>query len=439
MAESLFLFFHIFLVILFVLLNGFFVASEFSMVKVRSTRINQLSKEGNIKAKKVQKILQNIDLYLSATQLGITLSSLALGWLGEPFFAKIITNFFKAIKIFSNDKTLIEIISLTLAFIIITFLQVIIGEITPKSLAIRKAEETTLFVATPLYIFSLIFKPTIWLLNTVANSILKVLKINPVYDFLQAHTEEEIKMLVEHSQKSGIIDKKNSELFENIFDFTSLIAKEVMVPRVNIVCIYLEQSFQKKLEVIQQSNFTRFPLCKKDKDNIMGIIHIRDVYEKIINKQTNFSFEDIARPLVLVPETMEIKDILQTLQKNKTEMAIVIDEYGGTAGIITIEDIVEEIVGEIQDEFDNEQPNIYKEGKNIYVNSRVLISELNDYLNINIDNKDNNTIGGWVFSQLQKIPRKGATITFEKYKFIVDQVQNKRISRILIKPKKNIK
>ncbi|MBH8590243.1 HlyC/CorC family transporter [Paenactinomyces guangxiensis] len=419
-----------FLVIFLVLLNGFFVASEFAIVKVRTTRIAQLTEEGNLRAKTAQNILKNLDAYLSATQLGITLASLGLGWVGEPFLATLIE---PGLQLFGIPTAWIHVISFAIAFSIITFLHIVIGEMAPKSLAIRKAEGTTLWIARPLHWFFVLFRPTIWLLNSSANKVLKWLGVELVPDQQQAHTEEEIRMLVEQSHRSGIIDQTELSLFDNIFDFADRIGREVMVPRVDMVCIYTRDSFEKSISVIKQSHFTRFPLCGKDKDDILGIIHIRDLYERMTAGETP-DFSQLARPTVHVPETMEIKDILRTLQKNRTEMAIVVDEYGGTSGIITIEDIVEEIVGEIQDEFDDERPFFQKKGDETSIDAHLLIDEVNEHFHINIEDEDNDTIGGWIFSQLQELPKLHATVEFDGYKFIVQEMTGSRVTRLLVKP-----
>lgn len=418
------------LVLFLVLLNGFFVASEFAIVKVRTTRIAQLSQEGNFRAKAAQQILANLDAYLSATQLGITLASLGLGWVGEPFIARIIEFPLSRAGI---PGTWIHVISFSIAFSIITFLHIVIGEMAPKSLAIRKAEETTLWAAKPLRWFFVLFKPTIWLLNNAANQVLKWLGVKMVPDHQQAHTEEEIRMLVKQSHRVGMIDQTELSLFDNIFDFADRIGREVMIPRVEMVCVYAHETLESNLAVIKESRFTRFPLCGRDKDDIIGIIHIRDLYQRLSEGEAP-DLSEIARPPVYVPETMEIKDILRTLQKKRTEMAIVIDEYGGTSGLITIENIIEEIVGEIQDEFDDERPLFQKRGNETSIDAHLLIEEVNEYFHINIEDEDNDTIGGWVFSQLQELPKLHSTVEFDGYQFIVQEMTGRRVTRLLVKP-----
>lgn len=417
---------NLFLVILLVLLNGFFVAAEFAIVKVRTTRIEQIEDRRGVVARKV---LANLDAYLSATQLGITLASLGLGWIGEPAIAQMIE---PALTYFGFPEWLIHTIAFGIAFSIITFLHIVLGEMAPKSLAIRQAERTTLWTARPLDWFYRIFKPFIFVLNGAANLFLKWLGIE-LNDHQQAHTEEEIRMLIAQSHKSGVIDQTELALFDNVFDFTDRVAREIMVPRVKMDCLYLNNPFEENYRIIKNTHHTRLPLCGIDKDDIKGIIHIRDVYEKLTEGETP-DLNEIVRPVIVVPETMEVKDILRNLQKNKAEMAIVVDEFGGTAGLVTTEDIIEEIFGEIQDEFDDEKPFFQPIAEGTSIDSGLLIEDVNDYFHINIEDPDNDTIGGWLFSELEKVPKVGDQVRFGDWLFTVQEMDQLRISRILVKP-----
>ncbi|MBO2532302.1 MAG: hypothetical protein CW342_05335 [Thermoactinomycetaceae bacterium] len=419
------------MVIFLVLLNGFFVAAEFAIVKVRSTRIAQLK---NRRGKIAQKVLANLDAYLSATQLGITLASLGLGWIGEPAIARMLE---PLLSYFGLPDWLIHTVAFAIAFSIITFLHIVLGEMAPKSLAIRKAEAVTLWTSAPLDWFYRLFKPFIFILNGAANLILKLLGIE-MSETQQAHTEEEIRMLIAQSHKSGMIDQTELALFDNIFDFTERVAREVMVPRVNMKCVYRDKPFEENLKVMKETHHTRFPLCGIDKDDILGIVHIRDVYEQLSEGKTP-SLTDLARPAVLVPETMELKDILRNLQRNRVGMAIVVDEFGGTSGLVTTEDIIEEIVGEIQDEFDNEKPFFLQKGRETSIDPHLLIEEVNEYFQIDIDDPDNDTIGGWLFSRLEKVPEVGDEVAYGDLIFRVQEMDNRRITRILVKPRETRK
>jgi CBS domain containing-hemolysin-like protein len=408
------------------LLNGFFVAAEFAIVKVRSTQIAKIeSRRGRV----AQKVLANLDAYLSATQLGITLASLSLGWIGEPAIAELLSPFLTYV---GAPNWLIHTVAAVVGFNLITFMHIVLGEMAPKSIAIRKAETITLWTAGPLNWFYRLFKPFIFVLNTAANLTLKFFGIE-FNETQQAHTEEEIRMLIAQSHKSGVIDKTELTLFDNVFDFTERVAREVMVPRVKMICLYEGKSFEENFEIIKNTHHTRFPLCGRDKDDIRGIIHIRDVYDKL-SEGTTPDLTALARPVTVVPETMELKDILVNLQKNKAGMAIVVDEYGGTSGLVTTEDIIEEIFGEIQDEFDNERPQIQKNGEETSIDSSLLIEDVNEYFQINIEDPDNDTIGGWLFSKLEKVPKVGDQVSFGNWLFTVQEVDQLRISRILVSP-----
>jgi CBS domain containing-hemolysin-like protein len=414
------------LVLFLVFLNGFFVAAEFAIVKVRAT---QLANMKGRRAQVAKKVVKNLDAYLSGTQLGITLASLGLGWVGEPAIAKMIE---PVLAYFGMPGWVIHTIAVVIGFLIITFLHIVLGEMAPKSLAIRMSEQTTLWTATPLNWFYNLFKPFIFILNSSANLALKIIGVDEKAD-QQAHTEEEIRMLIAQSHKSGVIDQTELTLFDNVFDFTERIAREVMVPRVKMVCLFEGNSFEENFEIIKEAHHTRFPVCGQDKDDIKGIVHIRDIY-KYIAEGEKPDISQIIRPVVVVPETMELKDIFHNLQKNRVEMAIVVDEYGGTSGLLTTEDIIEEIFGEIQDEFDNELPLIQKVGEDTLIDASLLIEDVNEHFNISIEDPDNDTIGGWLFSELDKVPEEGDQVSFDKWVFTVKEMDQLRISRIIVSP-----
>lgn len=423
--------FNLFMVVFLVFLNGFFVAAEFAIVKVRGTRIAQLRTEGNKRAKTAEKVITHLDAYLSATQLGITLASLGLGWIGEPAIARLLEPLFADLL----PPLLLHTISFAIAFSIITFLHIVIGELAPKSLAIRRAEMTTLWTARPLALFYKIFYPVIYVLNGTANRLLKWVGIEPTTESQHAHTEEEIRMLMAQSHKSGIIDKAELTLFDNVFEFTDRIAREIMVPRIDIYCLYTTDSFEENYRTILSEMHSRYPLCGEDKDDVIGIVLTKEIFRAVIEEGGDPDLTSLARPAVLVPETLEVKDILQTLQKNRSEMAIVVDEYGGTAGIVTTEDIIEEIVGEIQDEFDDERPFYQKEGEETSIDARLLIEEVNDHFDLDIHDPDNKTIGGWIFSQLEQVPTIGDEVQYGGFVFRVSEIDHRSISRLSVKEK----
>ncbi len=422
--------FNVFLVMLLVLLNGFFVAAEFAMVKVRSTRIETLVQEGNTRAKYAKKLVDHLDAYLSACQLGITLASLGLGWIGEPAIANMIE---PVLLNFGFSQAVIQTISFAIAFSIITALHIILGELAPKSLAIQKADSVTIWTSVPLIGFYKIMYPFIWILNTMANAILQVIGIQTANEHEAAHTEEEIRILMEESHKQGYINKTELTLVDNIFDFAERHAKEVMIPRTDMVCLYAEDPFEQNLEKALIEQVTRYPVCAPDKDNIIGFVHIKDLLAALA-KGEKPALREMVREVLAVPESMPISDLLKLLQKNRAQIAIVIDEFGGTAGLVTVEDILEEIVGEIQDEFDEERPVVELRGTDTHsVDGRLLLEEVNEVFGLDLDAEDVDTLGGWMSARVEMPPRIGEKITHDDYEFVVEEADNMRVIRVLLR------
>ncbi|QDR82968.1 hemolysin family protein [Sporomusa termitida] len=421
---------NLFLVILLVFFNGFFVAAEFAMVKVRSTRIETLLQEGNTRAKFAKKIVDHLDAYLSACQLGITLASLGLGWIGEPAVAAI----FEPIMLdWGFSSQVVHTVSFVIAFSIITALHIILGELAPKSLAIQQAAQVTLWTSVPLIGFYKLMYPFIWILNTISNWILRLIGIQVVNEHEAAHTEEEIRILMEESHKQGFINKTELTFVDNIFDFAETNAREIMVPRTDMVCLDIQDTFEENLDKALAEELTRYPVCDDDKDNIIGFVHIKDIL-KAIAKGENPKLQDMVREVTAIPETMHISDLLKVLQKNRTQMAIVVDEYGGTAGLVTVEDILEEIVGEIQDEFDEERPWIEIQDNNTYsVDARVLLDEFNEFFELQLETEEVDTFGGWISLHIELPPKANSKIEYKEYEFIITEVDHMRVTRVLVK------
>jgi len=412
-----------------ILLNGFFVAAEFSMVKVRGSRINALALEGNLNAKFASNILNNLNAYLSACQLGITLTSLALGWLGEPTIARMLT---PILEKWSVPESVTHVIAFIIGFTIITALHITIGEQVPKTYAIRKSEQVTLWSAGPMVIFYKVMYPFIWSLNGISNWMLRKSGIEPESEHEAVHTEEEIRLLVKESHRNGLIDNTELTLVDNVFEFTETVAREIMIPRTEMSCLYANSSFEENLEIATSEMRTRYPLCDPDKDNIIGFVHIKDLMRA---SRTGLNdINKVCRPIMAVPETVPISSLLKQMQKKRTEVALLIDEYGGTSGLVTMEDILEELVGEIHNEFDQERPTIEKKDEHVHsVDGLLHIDEVNDYFSLTIETDDYDTIGGWVYSQVETPPAKNQRVYFEDYEFIVEEVDNLRISRVTIK------
>ncbi|WP_330677253.1 hemolysin family protein [Paeniclostridium hominis] len=350
------IFINILVVFFLVFLNGFFVATEFAMVKVRKSRIETLALQGNKCAKNTLIVVKDLNSYLSACQLGITLASLGLGWVGEPAVLRLLMPIF---NLFHLPPSAEHSIAFIIAFSIITGCHIVFGELVPKSLAIVSSEKIALSTAFPLILFYKVTYPVMWIFNHSTNWILKIFGLSQVDEHESVHTDEEIKSLIEESYKHGLVDKTELTLVDNIFDFSDKTVKEIMVPRTDIINIFIEDSFDDIISYTLNEQLTRYPVCKGNKDNVIGFIHIKDLYKQKIEGNGQ-DIKNIIREIKLVPESMLISELLKIFKKEKVQVALIIDEYGGTAGLVTIEDILEEIVGEIQDEFDEEEDAIIK-------------------------------------------------------------------------------
>jgi CBS domain containing-hemolysin-like protein len=423
--------FNILITLFFVLLNAFFVAAEFAIVKVRSTQIDILAQKGTFTAKVAQHLITHLNEYLSACQLGITIASLGLGWIGEPVVSKIILWIFDIVGIHITIDVA-EKIALPAAFVTITILHIVFGELAPKSLAIIKAEKTALFVSIPLRIFYFIFKPFIWTLNEMANQALKLLGISAASDF-EIHSEEEIREILKSSYKEGAIEETKEKLLQNVFDFSQITAKQVMVPRNRIVGIERRMRFKDVYNKFISEGYSRMPVYDTNIDNIIGIIYAKDLLQMLAkNDTTNFEIDRILRKPLFVNENQKIQDILKLMQKEKVHLAVVIDDFGGTAGLITIEDILEELVGEIQDEFDEEPPKIKRLSENEYeILGETPIDEINKTLNIKIPkSKVYETIGGFVTYNSRRIPQKGEKFNFEGFSIEVISISERKVGKV---------
>lgn len=420
--------FNLVIVLVLVLLNGFFVAAEFALVKVRQSRLTQLVSEGNRRANYALKVNHKLDTYLSATQLGITLASLALGWVGEPAISKLLIEPLMY-KLGVTDTTLISTVSVVIGFAIITFLHIVVGELAPKSLAIQKSEETSLWLSAPLLYFYKVFLPVIWVLNNAANGMLRLFGIEPASEGDAAHSEEEIRILMNQSAQSGVIDKDEMQLMDNLFDFADMLAREVMLPRTDMDCLYTHLSWEENMKIITETRHSRYPVAVEDKDQIIGFVHITDIL--LPESDHELDLAQIVRPILNVPESMEVSQVLRMMQKKHVQMTLVVDEYGGTAGLLTAEVIIEEIVGDLHDEFEDERPEIEKIAEGVYsADGRLLIEEVNEVMGILIEDEEVDSIGGWLFKELEGAPAKGKKIPFAGVMFEVAEGSRLRITRV---------
>ena len=401
------------------------------MVKVRKTRLTELAENGSRSAQTALEVTSKLDAYLSACQLGITLASLGLGWLGESAISRLIEPLFVGIAGWNTIYT--ETISITIAFLIITFLHIVLGELVPKSLAIQKAESTALATAGFLKGFYRVFYPLIGMLNNLANLVLRIWGIQPANEADLAHSEEELRMLVDASQKHGYLDKMEGKLLDNVFEFSDRIASEVMIPRQDMVCIFIQDSFDDILNIVKKHGHTRYLLCDDDKDHVLGLVHMRDIFRLQEQQSDTKDITQIKREILVVPEGMPISHLVQNLRSQRTHMAIVVDEFGGSAGLVTIEDMLEELVGEIYDEFEIEQPDIQKLSEAEYaLNGRVLMEEVSELLDIQLEDETVSTIGGYVFSRLGRKPSIGDEVSFDGFLFEVMEVIGFRITKVKV-------
>ncbi|MDN3015908.1 hemolysin family protein [Paenibacillus sp. BSR1-1] len=379
--------------------TAFFVSYEFAIVKIRGSRIDQLVAEGNKNAIAAKKIITNLDEYLSACQLGITVTALGLGWLGEPTVEHILHPLLVSLNL---PESVSSIVSFVIAFASVTFIHVVVGELAPKTVAIQKAEAVTLLFARPMILFYKIMYPFIKLLNGSARLIIGIFGLKPASEHEVAHSEEELQLIISESYKSGEINQSEYKYVNNIFEFDDRIAKEIMVPRTEIVALDKSQTLAECLEIVKSENYTRYPVIDGEKDNIVGMLNMKEVLtDYIINNNLNTPIDQYVRPVIQVIESIAIHDLLLKMQKDRIHMAILVDEYGGTAGLVTVEDILEEIVGEIRDEFDaDEVPEINKINDNkTIVDGKVLIEEINDLFGLDLEDEDIDTIGGWILSK----------------------------------------
>ena len=396
------------LALFLVFLNGFFVASEFSIVKVRGSRIQELIQQGNGRARRAQSLLHRMDEYLSATQLGITIASLGLGWIGEPAFASLFEPILRDLG--GLQPVLTHTLAALSAFLLITFLHIVAGELAPKTWAIQRAEVVLLWISRPLAWFYKISYPCIWALNGTANRLLRYAGIVSMSEVEVAHSEEELRLILAHSQAQGILDRDERKMLERVFDFADRSVRQVMVPSTEIAFLDLQKSLSENLKLARKHRHTRYLLCDRTLDRVVGIVHIKDLFWQHQQLGEKFDLMLVKRPVQFVPESKYIKTLLTEFRQNRSHLAVVVDEYGATIGIVTLEDILEELVGEIEDEFDIETtpPMIQETGEHQYmIHGRALLEEIENRLEISIDDEENDTIGGHVMMSLGRTAEVG--------------------------------
>jgi len=418
-------------VVFLVLLNGFFVAAEFSLVSVRQTRIAELVGQGNLTAKEVQKALENPDRVIAATQLGITLASLGLGWIGEPALSHLLEPIVDLVPV-ELQAGLSHSISAGIAFVLITFLHVVVGELAPKSIALQNPEGTSLVVARPTLWSESLFKPFIWALNGAGNALLRLVGVQPASGHQLVHSAEEIKMLVAASTEEGVVAPQEGQLLHAIFEFGDLLVRQVMIPRTEITAVEADLPLKAIIPLITDSTYTKFPVYDDDLDNILGIIHVKDLLQAMQEPEwQNSTARMLVRDPMYVPETLPVSELLHRFRDDRQHIAIGLDEFGGTGGLVTLEDLREEIVGEVSDPFDKFTPEIEKlPDGSLLVDGLCLIEDVNNYLNLDLEDPAYDTIAGYTLGRLGRIPKVHDSVESDNILIQVEAMDGLRIDRL---------
>lgn len=414
-----------------VALNGFFVACEFAIVKVRASQLDALAEEGSARARFVKHVRSRLDAYLSATQLGITLASLALGWLGEQFLAQMLQPFFALLHIYSH--AFVTSISVALAFVGITFLHIVFGELGPKYTAIADPLSVSLRLVRPLGAFYVLFKPAIWLLQKSSNFLLQtVLRRRPVPGTELTHSEEELRLILEQSEKSKEVSPLGRNLLMNVLDLRQRVVRDIMTPRGDVVYLDLEDDFETNVKKALQSRHTRFPLVRGHLDDTVGLIHVKELVPMMRDPHPDLL--RIKRELIPVPEMMPLEKLLNLFLSKHAHLAIVVDEFGGTVGMVTLENVLEELVGDIQDEFDFEKEEFRKiSASEFTVDGALGLYELNDLAPLELASPDVSTIGGYVTHLLGHLPKQGEQVKIDNYLVTVSQTDARRVRQLHFK------
>jgi CBS domain containing-hemolysin-like protein len=423
----------IFAVLVLVLLNGFFVAAEFALVKIRATQLQGLVAKGHRRAKVVNRLIGNLDAFLSAAQLGITLASLGLGWIGEPIFATLLRPVYGWLHI--DSETVRHSISFAVGFTVITFLHITAGEQAPKSFAIKKPLHTALWVGYPLKWFHTAAYPFIWVLNQSSLWILRRFGVEPASEAEHMHSPEELRLLVAASQKEHGSTRLGRDIVINALDLRRRIAREVMRPRQEIVAFNTEATIAQCLDLAEKTRYSRFPLCEGgDPDKTLGVVHIKDLYAMRIKARTAADLLPAARKLIYVPETSRLEKLLQLFLERRLQFAIVVDEYGGTVGMLTLENILEELVGQIQDEFDQEKPLLVKTGETTWqVDGALPLHEFAELVGESIKEEGVTTVSGWVTHRFGGFPKPGDTLPIGAFELRVETMDGLRVSQLSLK------
>jgi putative hemolysin len=429
-------------VLLLVFMNGFFVAAEFSLVGARRTRITQMAADGNKGAQAAEKAVEHLDSFIAATQLGITLASLGLGWIGEPAVAHLIEPLLDALLPEGVAVTVSHSISVAIGFSLVTMLHIVLGELAPKSIALQRPEDTAARVARPTTWFLNVFRPIIQLMNAIGNWVVRLLGFEPAGGHASVHSAEELEMLVQSSREAGLLQESEERLLRRVFDFSDIYIEEIMQPRVEVDAIALDMPLGEMLNLIAAKHHSRYPVYKESIDNVVGVLLTKDLMEALVqqpdllvNKEAIFPLETILRTPLYVPGTLTVDKLLERMQQTKTHLAIVIDEYGGMAGVATMEDIIEQLVGQVQDEFDTEASPIEGEGDIAIVDGLVSLTEIIERFGEPGGEPLSTTVGGYMAERLGRIPVQGDKIHFGSYELYVVEMDGMRVAKVRFVPR----
>lgn len=416
--------------------NGFFVAAEFALVGARRTRLEQLAMEGSAGARAAQHATEHLDSYIAATQLGITLASLGLGWIGEPAVGHLFDPLLHLLPEATADA-IGHTITAVVAFALVTMLHIVLGELAPKSIALQRPESTAILVARPTTWFLRIFRPVIWVMNTVGSMVVRLLGFEPTSGHAQVHSAEELEMLVKSSHEAGLLPKSEEQLLRRAFDFVDVTAEEIMQPRVEVDAVALDMPLPEMLRHLAEEHYSRYPVYEETIDNVIGILHTKDLFDVLVRSpnlltdaSVPFDLRGILRNPIFIPGSTGVDKLLERMQRTKTHFAVILDEYGGMAGVATMEDVLEELVGEVQDEFDSETSRIQSMGDIAFVDGLVSLTDVTERFGEPGGEWQSTTIGGYVPESLGRIPKVGDTVRFGAYDVRVDEMDGMRVARV---------
>jgi CBS domain containing-hemolysin-like protein len=436
MEEPLRSYLYLVLAVGLVALNAFFTAAEFALVKMRMSRLEALVQRGNLFATSARHVVRHLDVYLSLTQLGITVASLGLGWIGEPAVADLLRPALVPLlgQLGFDSEAAVHSVAFVVAFSLITFVTIVIGELAPKMLAIQRTEVIALSVAVPLRILRIVFFPALWLLQASSNALLRLAGLDFALRQEIVHSEEELRIILAESARLGAVSGPKRRLLEAVFTFSGKTAQEVMIPRAEVVYVSLARTWPENLQIIRSSLHTRYPLCTLGLDHVIGMVHIKDLFEAGEEVKSSEDLVDKKREMLFIPEACTIEELQRQFQQRRMHMAVVVDEYGGTAGIVTLEDVLEELVGEIQDEFDREPPKIQKTAEGQMVDGLLQLSEVNAKLGLGLEEGEAHTMGGYITGELGRIARVGDRVNVNGRELRVVEMKGRRVAKVLVAP-----